>query len=62
MTSRDILLPPAILDMIQDIQNPRGNIYTQENVLVRLEAVEEACRLAIEAFRIRRARKLGAGR
>ncbi len=56
--SREILLPPAVLDLIQEIQNPRGNIHIQDHLLARLEAIEVACRLAAETFRKRRLRKM----
>jgi hypothetical protein len=58
-TTREILLPPAVLDLIEQIRNTRGNIYTQDHILERLEAIESACRKAAEDFRRRREKKLG---
>jgi hypothetical protein len=55
---KEILLPPAVLDLIEQIKNLRENIHTQDHLLARLEAIEHACRSAAEAFRQRRAKKL----
>jgi hypothetical protein len=61
-TIRESLLPPAVLDLIEQVRNPRDSIYTQDNILARLEAIEHACHVAAEDFRKRRAKKLGAMR
>jgi hypothetical protein len=56
---RNILLPPAVLDLIEQIRDTRrSNIHTQDHLAERLEAIEAACRIAIDEFKRRRRRIL----
>ncbi len=56
-TTKDILLPPAVLDLIEAIRDTRrANIHTQDHLAQRLEAIEAACRVAVEDFRRKRQR------
>jgi hypothetical protein len=61
--AREILLPPAVLDLIEQIRDTRrANVYTQDNLLARLEAIEAACRTAVEEFKRKRQRILESSR
>jgi hypothetical protein len=48
----DELLPPAVRDLIEQIRSP-GERYHKENLLTRLEVIEEAVRSAARDFRRR---------
>jgi hypothetical protein len=58
--TRDILLPPAVLDLIEQSRRDisRSTIATQDHILARLENIEAACRAAADDIRRRRRRLL----
>jgi hypothetical protein len=54
---KDIFLPPAVRDLIEQVRDPhQRDIYYQDRLVERLENIEQACRIAVEEFRRRRKR------
>ncbi len=52
--NKELLLPPAVRDIIDAINRPKADSQYQENLLERLEVIEQACRKTIDEFRMKR--------
>lgn len=49
MRSED-MLPPAVADLIRQIQDSSMNQFARDNIMTRLRIIEQSCRSALKHY------------